>query len=257
VRFDEPMQRLFNQGMILGPDGEKMSKSRGNVINPEAVVDQYGADTVRGYMMFLGPWDQGGPWNPKGIEGVSRFLQRVFGLVVDKIDGDLLGQSGSTDAVEQAFHQTIIHVTEGIAGFRFNTAIANLMELSNLLLKAKLTSISTLPIWNDMLNTFITLMAPLFPYISEELWHRMGHTESVHLQKWPQADVSKAEGDRVTMVVQVNSRVRSEIRMPRGVPSEMIKKNALEMPEIQKWIAGKTIQKIVVVENRLVNIVVV
>ena len=258
VRFDEPMQRLFNQGMILGPDGEKMSKSRGNVINPEAVVDQYGTDTVRGYMMFLGPWDQGGPWNPKGIEGVSRFLQRVFGLVVDEIEPTLLKQPDTIDArsVEQTFHQTIINVTEGMTHFRFNTVVADFMEFSNLLLKVKLTSISTLPIWKEMLNTFVALMAPLFPYISEELWHRMGHTESVHLQKWPQADLGKAQGDTVTMVVQVNSKLRSEIRIPRGTPSEMIKKDALKIPEIQKWIAGKTIQKIVVVENRLVNIVI-
>ena len=140
VEFSEPMQRLFNQGMILGPDGEKMSKSRGNVVNPDEYVDRYGADTVRGYLMFIGPWDMGGPWNPTAIEGVARFLYRVWNIVNEEPKPEnLAAQPGADElrAIERKLNQVLIKVGDDMANFRFNTVISSLMDLSNTLYKAK------------------------------------------------------------------------------------------------------------------------
>ncbi len=261
VHFDEPMRRLFNQGMILGPDGEKMSKSRGNVINPDSVVNEYGTDTVRGYMMFIGPWDQGGPWDPSAIDGISRFLQRTWNLILDHIHREQLANTppmphpDQVNLLEQTMHQTIIKITEGMSAFRFNTVIAHLMEFSNTLLKMKSTSVVYATAWGDALRNFILLMAPLFPHISEELWHRLGNTESVHLQKWPQADVNKAKMDRTTVVVQINSRVRSQMTAPLGMSDHAIEQQALELSAIKKWLENKRIRKVIVVPDRLINIV--
>ena len=150
--FDEPVQRLFNQGMILGPDGEKMSKSRGNVINPDEVVTQYGADTVRGYLMFIGPWDQGGPWDPSAIEGVSRFMYRVWSVGVDEVAPELQAatpDAGQVRGLERKLHQTLIKVTEDYEHFRFNTAIAAMMELNNMLIRAKESALVDSAIWHE------------------------------------------------------------------------------------------------------------
>jgi leucyl-tRNA synthetase len=261
VDFSEPMRRLFNQGMILGPDGEKMSKSRGNVINPDNVVSEYGIDTVRGYMMFIGPWDQGGPWDPSAIDGIRRFLQRTWNLIVDytdreqPLDAPPMPHPDQVNLLEQTVHQTIIKITEGMGAFRFNTVIAHLMELSNALLKMKSTSVVYATQWGGALRDFILLMAPLFPHISEELWHRLGNVESVHLQKWPQADVNKAKMDRSTVVVQVNSRVRSQMTVPLGMSDSALEQQAVELPAIKKWLENKRIRKVIVVPDRLVNIV--
>jgi leucyl-tRNA synthetase len=266
VDFDEPMQRLFSQGMILGPDGEKMSKSRGNVINPDDYVSKYGADTVRGYMMFIGPWDLGGPWDPSAIEGVSRFLHRVWSVALDspkkpaaKAGGDA-NEDGDTAesnrSLERKLHQTVIKVSDDMQNFRFNTAIAGMMELNNHLIRARETPVFGSPIWREAVQSLILLMAPIFPHISEELWHRLGHQESIHLQMWPQADPAKAVEAEITVVVQVNGKVRDKLTVEPGTAQQTLHDQALALDNVRKWMDGKTVRKVVVVPDKLVNIVV-
>ncbi|MBW7882543.1 MAG: leucine--tRNA ligase [Caldilineaceae bacterium] len=263
VDFDEPMLRLFNQGMILGPDGEKMSKSRGNVVNPDEVVGRYGADTVRGYLMFIGPWDQGGPWDPQAIEGVHRFLQRVWAVVTDdpRRQESASNQNGKVDPaavreLERKLHQTIIKVTDDIEHFRFNTAIAALMELNNYLYKARESSVVNSSTWEQAVRTLLLMMAPIFPHIAEELWHRQENTSSVHLQQWPVADPEKAKEEEITVVVQVNGKVRDKLLVAPGTPDSELEEQALALDNVQRWTDGKRVRKVIVVPDKLVNIVI-
>ena len=259
VNFDEPMDRLFNQGMILGPDGEKMSKSRGNVVNPDEYVSKYGADTVRGYLMFIGPWDMGGPWDPSAIEGVSRFLYRVWTIVTEEPKAENVAAAPSADEVrevERKLHQTLVKVGEDIAGFRFNTAIAALMEFNNLLMKAKESPVVGSPIWEESIRSLLLLMAPIFPHISEELWQRIGHSDSVHLQSWPEGDPEKAKEDEITVVVQVNGKNRDKLTVAPFTPAEALEEMALATEGVQKWLDGKQVRKVIVVPDKLVNVVV-
>ncbi len=259
VPFAEPMDRLFNQGMILGPDGEKMSKSRGNVVNPDEYVARYGADTVRGYLMFIGPWDQGGPWDPSAIEGVARFLNRVWAIVTDEAKAENLAATPSADEVrevERKLHQTLVKVGEDMASFRFNTAIAALMELNNLLMKAKESAVVGSPIWDDAVRSLLLMMAPIFPHISEELWHRIGNSDSVHLQSWPEGDPEKAKEDEVTVVVQVNGKNRDKLTVAPATANKTLEEMALATEGIQKWLDGEQVRKVIVVPDKLVNVVV-
>ncbi len=259
VNVDEPMLRLFNQGMILGPDGEKMSKSRGNVVNPDDVVGKYGADTVRGYLVFIGPWDQGGPWDPSAIEGISRFLYRVWSVVTDEGKAENRAGQPSADAVrdlERRLHQTLLKVTNDIENFRFNTAIAALMEFNNALVKARETAVVGSPVWDESIRTLTLMMAPIFPHISEELWQRIGNTGSIHLAQWPQGDVEKAKEDEITVVVQVNGKNRDKIVVAPETGEETLERLALATEGVQKWLDGKQVRKVIVVPGRLVNVVI-
>jgi leucyl-tRNA synthetase len=263
VDFDEPMLRLFNQGMILGPDGEKMSKSRGNVINPDEFVTRYGADTVRGYLMFIGPWDMGGPWDMNAIEGVHRFLHRAWSVVADDpqmadpvLDPNVQADAGAVRSLERKLHQTIKRVGDDMANFRFNTAIAGLMELNNTLIKARETTVANTPVWNQAIRSLVLMMAPIFPHIAEELWHRQGNTSSVHLQRWPEADEEKARADEVTVVVQINGKVRDKLVVAPGAEESELERAALALDAVQKWLDGKQVQRVIIVPDKLVNIVV-
>ncbi|MFN8445110.1 MAG: leucine--tRNA ligase [Caldilineaceae bacterium] len=259
LEFDEPMKRLFNQGMILGPDGEKMSKSRGNVVNPDEYVDRYGADTVRGYLMFIGPWDMGGPWNPTAIEGVSRFLYRVWNIVNDEPKADNVAAEPTADelrAVERKLHQAILKATDDMSNFRFNTVVSTLMDLSNTLFKAKESTVVGTPIWNEAVDSLLLMMAPIFTHISEELWHQRGHTVSVHLQAWPKGDAEKAREDEIEIAVQVNGKVRDKLVIIPGTPNNQLEAQALALETIQKWMEGKQVRKVIVVPDKLVNVVV-
>ncbi len=259
VNFDEPMLRLFNQGMILGPDGEKMSKSRGNVVNPDEMVDKYGADTVRGYLMFIGPWDLGGPWNPNAIEGIYRFLQRAWTVVMDEPDSHQMMATPTTEelrTLERKLHQTTIKVTDDMANFRFNTAIAALMELNNMLMKAKDSAVVGTDVWHTILDIMVKLMAPIFPHISEELWHHLGHTDSVHLQTWPQGDAEKAKDDAVEVVIQINGKIREKLLVAPGTSAQVLETQALGLDVVQKWLDGKSVRKVIVVPDKLVNVVI-
>ncbi|MBP6440300.1 MAG: leucine--tRNA ligase [Caldilineaceae bacterium] len=263
VDFDEPMLRLFNQGMILGPDGEKMSKSRGNVINPDEFVEKYGADTVRGYLMFIGPWDMGGPWDMNAIEGVHRFLHRAWAVVTEDVrlehptmDPNVQPDPEQARALERKLHQTIIKVTEDMENFRFNTVIAALMELNNAMIRAKETTVANSPVWEHAIRNLQIMMAPIFPHIAEELWHRQGNTSSVHLQRWPEGDPDKAREEAITVVVQVNGKVRDKLVVAPGVEPAKLERQALALENVLKWMDGKPARRVIVVPDKLVNIVI-
>ncbi len=258
VDFDEPMLRLFNQGTILGEDGEKMSKSRGNVIAPDDLVERYGADTVRAYLMFIGPWDQGGPWNSQGIEGVRRFLDRVWSTVTEPPARPADGQPSEEDvrALRRKTHQTIRKVTHDIENFRFNTMIAALMEFNNYLMKAKETAVYGTAAWDEAIDNLLLMMAPSMPHISEELWQRRHPGPSIHVQPWPEWDEEIAREETITLVVQVNGRVRDRIEVPVDITEEQAKELALASKGAQRHTTGKEIVKIIYAPGRLVNIVV-
>jgi leucyl-tRNA synthetase len=257
VSFDEPMLRLFNQGIILGEDSEKMSKSRGNVISPDDLVQQYGADVVRGYLMFGFRWDQGGPWSSTGVLGIQRFLERIWTLVLDAPQN---GASVSADDAQvrelrRRQHQTVRRVTQDMQTFSFNTMVAALMEYSNYLIKARETPIVNTPAWEEAIDTLLLLMAPAFPHISEELWVRRGRPYSIHQRAWPTWDEALAAEEIITIVVQINGKVRDRFDVPADIGEQEAKARALETEGAKKHLAGKPPVKVIYVPGRLVNIV--
>lgn len=262
VDFDEPMIRLFNQGVILGADGNKMSKSKGNVVNPDMVVQKHGADVLRAYLMFIGPWSEGGPWNPRSIEGIGRFLARVWALVTEPpknaFEKAAAGDEGITPReLEYWTHHTIRRVTDDIEAFRFNTAIAALMEFANVLQRAKAGPLAGGPLWQEAVRSFVLLLAPLCPHIAEELWvEHLKQPFSVHTQPWPAFDPKKATADRVTLVLQVNGRVRDRVEVDAGITDAQAREIALASPRVRQYLDGKTVADVIVVPGRLVNVVI-
>ncbi|MBC7261049.1 MAG: leucine--tRNA ligase, partial [Chloroflexi bacterium] len=254
---DEPMLRLFNQGIILGEDNEKMSKSRGNVVNPDEYVRTMGADTTRAYLMFIGPWDAGGPWSSRGIEGVHRFLHRVWDVVVGPTKSfDRPATPQEIAALRRITHKTIRKVTDDMEAFRFNTAIAALMELNNYLVKAKNTPVVHSEAWSEAVRSLILMMAPITPHLAEELWERIGGPYSVHTQSWPQWDEAAAAEEMVTLVVQVNGKVRDRLSVPVGLSEEKARELAFGSEKVQRYTVGKDIVKVIYVQDELINIVV-
>ncbi len=255
IEHGEPFLQLRNQGIILGEDNEKMSKSRGNVVNPDALVAEYGADTVRAYLMFIGPWDQGGPWNSQGIEGLSRFLNRVWALVNDKPEGNAPADDKSVRELRRAVHHAVKEVSEDFENFQFNTAIAELMTLANAMSKAKSEGAAGREVWLEGLNALVLLLAPIAPHISEELWRRLGHETSVHLQAWPDYDEMVLVRDSVRIAVQVNGKVRAQIEVATDAAEDEILAAAKLEPNVERYLTGSIVREIVV-PGRLVNIVV-
>lgn len=255
VKTDEPMTRLYNQGMVLGEDGEKMSKSRGNVIAPDDLVARYGADTVRTYLMFFARWDMGGPWNSEGIRGPQRFLNDVWEIgQADYRPGR--DDPSATRNLRRKSHQTIRRLTNDFTQFSFNTAIAALMELRNSMNEAfKAANVSQMA-WNEAAETLLLLLAPIAPHISEELWQRRGKPYSIHQQSWPIWDEEIAREDVFTLIVQVNGKVRAKMDVPVGTDEAEIKRLALEAENVIPWLNEQTPLKVVVVPGKLVNIVV-
>jgi leucyl-tRNA synthetase len=251
VSFDEPMLRLFNQGIILGPDGEKMSKSRGNVVNPQDFVDRYGSDTLRCFLMFIGPWDQGGPWDGRGIEGVSRFLRRAITLPAG---GDPSGAQADPGELERRTNRTVKKVTEDLEAFRFNTAIAALMEHTNYLLGIR--GQVEVELWNGALRTFVLVLAPFAPHHAEEMWAALGEPYSVHEQAWPSWDESLIAAEQITLVVQINGKLRDRIVVPADIAEEEAKELALSRAKVRPHVEGRELRKSVYVPGRLVNLVV-
>ncbi len=256
VDFDEPMIILRNQGIILGEDSEKMSKSRGNVIAPDDLVARYGADTVRGYLMFGWRWDQGGPWDSHGIEGVYRWLHRVWNLVLEPGGGEGTPTDKEIADLRRWTHKTIRRVTDDMEAFTFNTIIAGLMEFTNALLKAKGTPVYGTEAWDEAIETLLLLLAPCCPHIAEELWARTGRPYSIHLQSWPQFDADLAAEEVITLVVQVNGKLRARLEVPADITEEAAREAALSDDNVQRHIQGKKIRKVIYVPGRLVNIVV-
>jgi leucyl-tRNA synthetase len=256
----EPVRRLFNQGMILGEDNEKMSKSRGNVVNPDDLVERYGADTVRAYLMFIGPWDQGGPWSPQGIEGMARFVNDIWQLTTAA--GGPAGAAAARDAahpegaraLRQALHQTLKKVSEDFQSFKYNTLLAALMTFRNQL-KASRAALEGSAVWGEALDTLILMLAPIMPFLAEEAWQRRRPGPSVHVQPWPRFDPALAASERVTLIVQVNGKVKERVEIPAATPTEDLEAIALGQPKVREALEGLTVRKVVAVGSRLVNIV--
>jgi leucyl-tRNA synthetase len=246
----EPFMKLRHQGTILGEDSRKMSKSRGNVVNPDEVVKEYGADAMRLFEMFMGPLEEMKPWSTRGVEGVYRFLNRVWRLVVDE-EGTL--DAGLMDVVpdaelERVYHETVKKVGEDIETLRFNTAISQMMIFVNEVMKRDAHP-------RRVLEPFVLLLAPFAPHLAEELWSRLGHRESLTYEPWPSYDVEKLKRATVEVVLQVNGKVRGKIDVDIDTPEHDLEAMALADENVKRHLADKKVAKAVVVKNRLVNIV--
>lgn len=244
VKTKEPYHKLFNQGMILGENGVKMSKSLGNVINPDSIVKEYGADTLRVYEMFMGPLDAMKPWSTKGVEGARRFLERVYRLYkeIAKLDD-------TNKSLEKVYHQTVKKVTEDYEIMHFNTAIAQMMIFVN-----EANKNPNIP--REYLEGFVKLLSPLAPHLAEELWEMLGHHNTITYESWPIFDEAKTIEQKITMVVQINGKVRDKLEVEVNMDAEEIKKLALSSKRVQENLAGGEIKKIIVVPNKLVSIVI-
>lgn len=244
VGFDEPFSKLRHQGIILAEDGRKMSKSFGNVINPDEVVKEYGADALRIFEMFMGPIEAMKPWNTKGIVGTKRFLEKAWRI------GDKVSGSGSADdRIRPLVHKTIKKVGEDIENFRFNTAVSQMMVLANAMDQEE-------RIAKDHFESLLKVLSPFAPHIAEELWNRLGNEESIFLSEWPEYDPELAKDEEIEMVVQVNGKVRDRIRIGAETDEEEMKKLALGSDKVKAHIEGKEIRKIVAVKGKLVSIAV-
>jgi leucyl-tRNA synthetase len=253
VSTDEPFRRLVHQGLILGEDGQKMSKSLGNVVNPDSVVEEFGADTMRLYEMFLGPLEVVKPWSQEGIKGVHRFLHRVWNLMIDDGTGalrkDAIVGAEPQGELRQVLHRTIAQVTSDIGSLKFNTAISRMMELVNQLYREE-----KLP--RAALESLVLLLSPFAPHIGEELWSKLGHDRTLAYEPWPEHDPAALVVDRVTVPVQVNGKVRDRIEVPKGAPQAEVEPLALECENVKKHLGGKRPAKVIFIPDKLINIVV-
>ncbi|RKY12985.1 MAG: leucine--tRNA ligase [Planctomycetota bacterium] len=251
VSTQEPYQKLINQGMILGSDNQKMSKSRGNVINPDDVVSEYGADSMRLYEMFMGPLEATKPWSMQGVEGVYRFLQRAWRAIINPETGDLLDCIQKTDPdepTERILHQTIKKVTEDIEGFAFNTAISQMMIFVNHISKLEIRP-------KAAMEKFVLILSPLAPHLCEELWQRLGHTDSLAYAEWPAFEADKAKEKEIELAIQIKGKTKDKITIAADATEETTQQMALASKKVQAALDGKKAKKIIVIKSRLVNIV--
>jgi leucyl-tRNA synthetase len=254
LNFREPAPRLRNQGTLHAPDGRRMSKSKHNSITPDSVVTEYGADTLRGYILFMGPFDGDAIWDPKGINGVHRWLGRVWGLA-QPVSRVPLDQPSASVELERAVNKTIKRVTEDMIRYQFNTSISALMELTNMMHRLR-NDLEGSAAWKFALDRLLVMMAPIAPHVTEELWHRHGHEESVHRVKWPEFDEAMTIDELVTVVVQVNGKLRDRLEMARGAEPASVRQLALASPRVQPFVRGRRIVKVIEISDKLVNIVV-
>jgi len=251
----EPMMQLRNQGMVLGEDHEKMSKSRGNVIAPDLLVERYGADAVRAYLMFFARWDMGAPWNSTGIDGTIRWLRRVWTLVTEPA-GKPTASPETLKALRRKVHQTLKRVTRDFETFEFNTIVSGLMELLNEMSKSREAGAAGSPEWTEAIDIYVRMLAPVCPHIAEELWTEVLHKPySVHQQAWPKADEAAAAEDEITIPVQINGKVRDRVVVPADATEEQIRAAALASEAVQKFLEGKAPRKVIVAQKKLVSIV--
>jgi leucyl-tRNA synthetase len=244
VSSSEPFKKLVHQGMILGEDGEKMSKSRGNVINPDIIVAEYGADTLRAYEMFMGPLEKDKPWSTTAVEGVYRFLQRAWRMF------DAIGEQEPTSEDLKITHQTIKKVTEDIENFKFNTAISQMMVFVN-----HMTALDKKP--RAALKPFVQLLAPIAPHIAEELWSRLGEKSVLCYEPWPEHDPALAKSDKITIAVQVLGKMRGTIEVESGCEQGVIEKLAKEITTVANHLKDKSITRVIYVKDKIINFIVV
>ncbi|MUV39264.1 Leucine--tRNA ligase [Lentibacillus sp. JNUCC-1] len=250
VPTKEPFMKLYNQGMILGENNEKMSKSKGNVVNPDDIIASHGADTLRLYEMFMGPLDADVSWSTNGLDGARRFLDRIWRLFIAE-DGSLAEKvrtNPSDASMEKIYHKTVKKVTTDFENLHFNTGISQLMVFVNEGYKAE-------EIAKDYVEGFIKMLSPVAPHLAEELWHRLGHEETLSYESWPVYDETKLVEDEVEIVVQVMGKVRAKLNVPAEASKQELEELALANETIQEWLAGKAIRKIIAVPGKLVNIV--
>jgi leucyl-tRNA synthetase len=259
---DEPFQNLLTQGMVI-KDGAKMSKSKGNVVDPDFIISKYGADTARLFSLFAAPPERDLEWNDQGVDGAYRFLHRVW-AVVYKYHGQIrtvqpAGREATGDPLYRKTHLTIKKVTEDIEReFHFNTAIAALMEMVNELYDYTAQGVSgdKVPVLRTAIEALILLIAPFAPHVAEELWESLGKTTGVADMAWPSFDAGAIVATEVTVIVQVNGKVRSKITLPAGLPDKDIEAAALAEGKVREYLAGKPPKKVIVVQGKLVNVVV-
>ncbi|BAW87134.1 leucyl-tRNA synthetase [Limosilactobacillus fermentum] len=250
VPTKEPFMKLVNQGMILGSNHEKMSKSKGNVVNPDDIVDQYGADTLRLYEMFMGPLEESVPWDEKGLHGANKWVQRVWRLLMD--DNNHLRDRVSTyndGKLTKVYNQTVKKVTDDFERMHFNTAISQLMVFVNEAYKA-----DVLPV--EYMEGFVKMIAPLMPHLAEELWSQFNESETITYQPWPTYDEKALVEDEVEMIIQVNGKVRAKIKMAKDADNKDVEDAALANEHVHSFVDGKDVKKVIVIPNRIVNIVV-
>jgi len=268
----EPFRRLFNQGQILGADGERMSKSRGNVQDPDELIARYGADTIRLFLMFMGPWDQGGPWSPTGIGGVHKFLGRVWTLALDPTGREPSDPesrrlppgedaAAAERAIRMAAHRALRVVSNEYTEFKFNTMVSHLMELSNALLRYRGTEVADGVAWNEAIELLLLMLAPAAPHLAEELWSRREAAAgrawtSIHTQAWPAVDASAIVDETREVPIQVNGKVRDRVVVPVGISQAELEALTLGRDKIVAALAGRTPDRIIHAGGRLVNIVV-
>ena len=245
VNTSEPYKARRSQGMILAEDGRKMSKSLGNVVSPDDIIKKYGADTLRLYEMFIGPYDEAIPWKMSGIIGIKRFLEKVWKMR-EKIDKK---QSKQEQKLEKLFHQTIKKITQDIENLKFNTAISALMIFANKMEKEKSVSIF-------YYSNFLILLSVFAPHITEELWVLLGNKQSIHLQKWLEYDKKMAKQENTILIIQVNSKIRDKIEIQQNIAENEIKDIILKREKIKKYTENKQIKKIIFIKGKLVNIVI-
>jgi leucyl-tRNA synthetase len=249
VSTPEPFKKLVHQGIVLGEDNQKMSKSRGNVVNPDEMMDHFGADAVRLYEMFMGPLEAVKPWSTRGVEGVTRFLERAWRLMVNE-EGHVSSsvvETVPTLEQQRLLHQTIKKVTEDIEALRFNTAISQMMVFTNEMTKAEQRS-------RGLLEPFVLILAPFAPHLAEELWEVLGHQPSVSQQPWPIFDPTLTVSDRLTIPIQVNGKLRAKLDVGTDATREQVE--GLALGQIAEWLQGKEPKKIIYVEKKLMNFVV-
>ncbi|WP_068984041.1 leucine--tRNA ligase [Lysinibacillus xylanilyticus] len=251
VHTKEPFHKLFNQGMILGEGNEKMSKSKGNVVNPDEIISSHGADTLRLYEMFMGPLEASVAWSTNGLDGARRFLDRIWRLFINEEGGTIAAKIQASDdkTLEKSYHQTVKKVTEDYEGIRFNTAISQMMVFINDCYKADV-------IPTAYAEGFVKMLAPMVPHVAEELWQLLGHDTTLSYEQWPTYDESKLVDDEVEVAVQVAGKVRAKIIVAKDASKEEIEKVALADDKVQEYMAGKDLVKIIVIPGKLVNIVV-
>jgi leucyl-tRNA synthetase len=258
VPFVEPFKRLRNQGMILAPDGkEKMSKSKGNVITPDETVAEWGADALRAYEMFISDFEMATPWNANGLAGTHRWLRRAWDVILNPVPRPPV--DGTTEQADRDLrrwtHKTLKKVSQDIEGFRFNTVISSLMEFTNTLFDAQRQPVSDAA-FNEATDALLLMVVPIAPFMAEEIWAHKGRPYSVHQQTWPQFDVGLAADESITLVLQVNGKVRGRITMPVGLTEEQARGIALENEAVQRHLDGKAPRKLIYVPGKLVNVVV-
>ncbi|ARK31783.1 leucine--tRNA ligase [Halalkalibacter krulwichiae] len=252
VSTKEPFQKLYNQGMILGENNEKMSKSKGNVVNPDDVVESHGADTLRLYEMFMGPLDGSIAWSTGGLDGARRFLDRVWRLFVDEATGELnsaIQETKGTESFTRVYHQSVKKITEDMTELRFNVAISQMMVFINEGYKQEV-----LP--KDIMEGFVKMLSPIAPHLAEELWHKLGHTNTISYEAWPTFDETLLVENEVEVVVQINGKVKAKLVIPTDAGKEQMEQLAREDEKVLAAVGDKTIRKVIAVPGKLVNIVV-